>query len=108
MGCSNSQETLETHLFICKLNKQDIHLQREELLREYQLITGEVLNRKKIPDYIDHQKMKEKRLEREIREKGEKEEEERKKREEEQKEQESLRKREEEGEILEDVLGDYV
>lgn len=106
MGCSHSQETLETQLLIYKLNKQDIQFQREQLLREYQIITGEVLKWKKIPGYIDYKKIREKRLEKERRENKAKEEEERGKREMQQVEQASLRKSEER-EIIEDVLADY-
>jgi hypothetical protein len=59
MGCSVSRENIESEILILQLRKMKIKDEREAMLKLYKDVTGEKLNRKKVPDYIDHKAMRE-------------------------------------------------
>lgn len=59
MGCSNSLIKLEAELLSLKLQKKRIQEKKKQLGNEYEELTGKTLNKPKIPDYIDINKMRE-------------------------------------------------
>jgi hypothetical protein len=59
MGCSIKKENIESEILILQLQKIKIKDERKKMLQKYKDLTGERLIRPKIPDYIDHEAMKE-------------------------------------------------
>ena len=62
MGCGSPKEKLEDEMMVYKLERMDIQMQKEKELKKLEQIEGHVIERSKIPDYIDPQFAKEKRL----------------------------------------------
>ena len=52
MGCASAREKIESKIMLLKLKKVDLIQEREDKIKEYQKMTGKILRRKPIPDYI--------------------------------------------------------
>jgi hypothetical protein len=59
MGCGNTKETIESEMLLIKLERIKIRDERELILNRLQTETGKNFKRIKIPDYVDHEAMKE-------------------------------------------------
>ena len=62
MGCGITKEKIESEILILQLTRSEIKQERSEIIEKYQEITRKKLRRPKIPDYIDHQDMKRKKI----------------------------------------------
>ena len=62
MGCGTAREKLEDEMMVYKLERMDIQMQKEKELKKLAEIEGHEIERHLIPDYIDPQFAKEKRL----------------------------------------------
>ena len=62
MGCGITKEKIESEILILQLTRSEIKQERSEIIEKYQEITGKKLRRPKIPDYIDHEAMKRKKI----------------------------------------------
>ena len=62
MGCGTAREKLEDEMMVYKLERMDIQMQKEKELKKLAEIEGHEIERHQIPDYIDPQFAKEKRL----------------------------------------------
>lgn len=58
MGCATVREKIESKMMMLKLEKEEIITEREERIKELQQLTGEVVKRKEIPDYLDKDALK--------------------------------------------------
>ena len=61
MGCGNTKETIESEMLLIKLERIKIRDERELILNRLQTETGKNFKRIKIPDYVDHEAMKQKK-----------------------------------------------
>lgn len=62
MGCRITKEKIESEILILQLTRSEIKQERSEIIEKYKEITGKKLLRPKIPDYIDHEAMKRKKI----------------------------------------------
>ena len=62
MGCGTAREKLEDEMMVYKLERMEIQMQKEKELKKLAEIEGHTIERHQIPDYIDPQFAKEKRL----------------------------------------------
>ena len=62
MGCGTAREKLEDEMMVYKLERMEIQMQKEKELKKLAEIEGHVIERHQIPDYIDPEFAKEKRL----------------------------------------------
>ena len=62
MGCGTAREKLEDEMMVYKLERMEIQMQKEKELKKLAEIEGHTIERHPIPDYIDPQFAKEKRL----------------------------------------------
>ena len=62
MGCGTPREKLEDEMMVYKLERMSIQMEKEKELKKLAEIEGHPIERSKIPDYIDPQFAKEKRL----------------------------------------------
>jgi hypothetical protein len=61
MGCGNIKESIESEMLLIKLERLKIRDERELILNRLQTETGKNFKRIKIPDYVDHEAMKQKK-----------------------------------------------
>lgn len=54
MGCPITKDKLECNMLALKLKRIEIRLARDREIEQYKKKTGEDLNRKAVPDYIDY------------------------------------------------------
>ena len=84
MGCDETREDIEEKIVYTRLERDQVRKERQILLNELKVTTGEVIKTEPIPDYVDinyYKEEKRKRIEKEIK-KAVKKEEKRKKEEE--------------------------
>ena len=62
MGCGSPREKLEDEMMVYKLERMAIQMEKEKELKKLAEIEGHQIERSQIPDYIDPQFAKEKRL----------------------------------------------
>ena len=62
MGCGTAREKLEDEMMVYKLERMEIQMQKEKELKKLAEIEGHIIERHQIPDYIDPQFAKEKKL----------------------------------------------
>ena len=62
MGCGTAREKLEDEIMVYKLERMEVQMQKEKELKKLAEIEGHVIERHHIPDYIDPEFAKEKRL----------------------------------------------
>ena len=62
MGCGTAREKLEDKMMVYKLERMEIQMEKEKELKKLAEIEGHTIERNRIPDYIDPQFAKEKRL----------------------------------------------
>ena len=62
MGCGTAREKLEDEMMVYKLERMEIQMQKEKELKKLAEIEGHIIERPQIPDYIDPQFAKEKKL----------------------------------------------
>ena len=62
MGCGTAREKLEDEMMVYKLERMEVQMQKEKELKKLAEIEGHTIERHQIPDYIDPQFAKEKRL----------------------------------------------
>ena len=62
MGCGTAREKLEDEMMVYKLQRMEVQMQKEKELKKLAEIEGHTIERNKIPDYIDPEFAKEKRL----------------------------------------------
>ena len=62
MGCGTAREKLEDEMMVYKLERMEVQMQKEKELKKLAEIEGHVIERHQIPDYIDPEFAKEKRL----------------------------------------------
>ena len=62
MGCSSAREKIEDEMMVYKLERMEIQMEKEKELKKLAEIEGHAIERHKIPDYIDPEFAKEKKL----------------------------------------------
>ena len=62
MGCGSVREKLEDQMMVYKLERMEIQMEKERELKKLSDIEGHAIERHHVPDYIDPQFAKEKRL----------------------------------------------
>ena len=62
MGCGSAREKIEDEMMVYKLERMEIQMQKEKELKKLAEIEGHTIERKKIPDYIDPEFAKQKKL----------------------------------------------
>ena len=62
MGCGSAREKIEDEMMVYKLERMEIQMEKEKELKKLAEIEGHTIERHQIPDYIDPQFAKEKRL----------------------------------------------
>ena len=62
MGCGSPREKLEDLMMVYKLERMEVQMEKEKELRKLAEIEGHDIERCLVPDYIDPQFAKEKRL----------------------------------------------
>ena len=62
MGCGSAREKLEDEMMVYKLERMEIQMEKEKELKKLAEIEGHTIERHFIPDYIDPEFAKEKRL----------------------------------------------
>ena len=62
MGCGSVREKLEDQMMVYKLERMEIQMEKEKELKKLSDIEGHAIERYQVPDYIDPQFAKEKRL----------------------------------------------
>ena len=62
MGCGSAREKLEDEMMVYKLERMEIQMEKEKELKKLAEIEGHTIERNFIPDYIDPEFAKEKRL----------------------------------------------
>ena len=62
MGCGTAREKLENEMMVYKLERMEIQMEKEKELKKLAEIEGHTIERHFIPDYIDPEFAKEKRL----------------------------------------------
>ncbi len=62
MGCSSPREKIENQMMVYKLERLNIQMEKEKEIKKLEEIQGHVVERTKVPDYIDPVFAKEKRI----------------------------------------------
>ena len=62
MGCGSAREKIEDEMMVYKLERMEIQMEKEKELKKLAEIEGRTIERHKIPDYIDPEFAKEKKL----------------------------------------------
>ena len=62
MGCGSQREKIEDEMMVYKLERMEIQMEKEKELKKLAEIEGHTIERHKIPDYIDPEFAKEKKL----------------------------------------------
>ena len=62
MGCSSTREKIEDEMMVYKLERMEMQMEKEKELNNLSEIEGHPIERNKIPDYIDPDFAKEKKL----------------------------------------------
>ena len=62
MGCGSTREKIEDKMMVYKLERMEIQMEKEKELKKLAEIEGHVIERHKIPDYIDPVFAKERKL----------------------------------------------
>ena len=62
MGCGSAREKIEDEMMVYKLERMEIQMQKEKELKKLAEIEGHTIERHKIPDYIDPEFAKQKKL----------------------------------------------
>ena len=62
MGCGSAREKIEDEMMVYKLERMEIQMQKEKELKKLAEIEGHTIERNKIPDYIDPEFAKQKKL----------------------------------------------
>ena len=62
MGCGSPREKIEDEMMVYKLERMQIQMEKENELKKLAEIEGHAIERTKIPDYIDPEFAKEKKL----------------------------------------------
>ena len=62
MGCSSTREKIEEIMMIYKLERMQIQMEKEKELQRLTEIVGHSIKRNTIPDYIDPEFAKEKKI----------------------------------------------
>ena len=62
MGCGSPREKLENLMMVYKLERMEVQMEKEKELKKLAEIEGHEIERYLVPDYIDPQFAKEKRL----------------------------------------------
>ena len=62
MGCGSPREKLENEMMVYKLERMQIQMEKERELQKLAEIEGHAIERTKIPDYIDPEFAKEKKI----------------------------------------------
>ena len=66
MGCGSAREKIEDEMMVYKLERMEIQMQKEKELKKLAEIEGHTIERHKIPDYIDPEFAKQKKLYEEV------------------------------------------
>ena len=53
MGCGSAREKIEDEMMVYKLERMEIQMEKEKELKKLAEIEGHTIERHKIPDYID-------------------------------------------------------
>ena len=62
MGCGSAREKIEDKMMVYKLERMEIQMEKEKELKKLAEIEGHTIERHKIPDYIDPEFAKERKL----------------------------------------------
>ena len=62
MGCGTPREKLEDEMMVYKLERLEVQMEKEKELKKLAEIEGHTIERNQIPDYIDPQFAKKKRM----------------------------------------------
>ena len=62
MGCGSPREKIEDEMMVYKLERMQIQMEKENELKKLAEIEGHAIERTKIPDYIDPEFAKEKKI----------------------------------------------
>ena len=62
MGCGSPREKIEDEMMVYKLERMQIQMEKENELKKLAEIEGHAIERAKIPDYIDPEFAKEKKI----------------------------------------------
>ena len=62
MGCSGPREKLEDQMMVMKLERMEIQMEREKQLKKLSEMDGRKIQKNNIPDYIDPEFAREKKL----------------------------------------------
>ena len=62
MGCGSAREKIEDEMMVYKLERMEIQMEKEKELKKLAEIEGHAIERHQIPDYIDPEFAKEKKL----------------------------------------------
>ena len=62
MGCGTAREKLEDQMMVYKLERMEVQMEKEKELKKLAEIEGHTIERHHIPDYIDPEFAREKRL----------------------------------------------
>ncbi len=62
MGCSTTREKIEDKMMVYKLERMEVQMEKEKELKKLAEIEGHTIERHKIPDYIDPEFAKERKL----------------------------------------------
>ena len=62
MGCGSAREKIEDEMMVYKLERMEIQMEKEKELKKLAEIEGHTIERHKIPDYIDPEFAKQRKL----------------------------------------------
>ena len=62
MGCGSTREKIEDEMMVYKLERMEVQMEKEKELKKLAEIEGRTIERHKVPDYIDPEFAKEKKL----------------------------------------------
>ena len=62
MGCSGPREKLEDQMMVMKLERMEVQMEREKQLKKLSEMDGRKIQKNNIPDYIDPEFAREKKL----------------------------------------------
>ena len=62
MGCGSAREKIEDEMMVYKLERMEVQMEKEKELKKLAEIEGHTIERHKIPDYIDPEFAKERKL----------------------------------------------
>ena len=62
MGCGSAREKIEDEMMVYKLERMEIQMEKEKELKKLAEIEGHTIERHNIPDYIDPEFAKQRKL----------------------------------------------